>query len=100
MHCHPRTNIGLCADPGAVLEGDGLDDEVEGRFLVVVVASEEHGSLGEATIGADLHRGEVIDPDVLPYPAVVSDLQEPGVFDIHRWVDADAVADFGAEQTK
>lgn len=31
---------------------------------------------------------------------MVSDLQEPGVFDVYRWVDADTFANFGSKQTQ
>lgn len=100
FHGDSGADDGFCSYPGTVFEDDGLNDEVEGRFLVVVVAGEEHGSLGEAAIGADMHCSEVINPDIFSYPGVVSDLQEPGVFDVNRWVDADTFANPGSKQTQ
>ena len=86
--------------PGTVFKDDGLNDEVEGRFLIVVVAGEEHGSLRKAGIGADLYGGKIVYPNIFSYPGVVFDLEEPWIFDVYRWVDADTFAYFGSKQTQ
>lgn len=100
FHGNSGADDSLRSYPGTVFKDDGLNDEVKGRFLVVVVAGEEHGSLGEATIGAYLYCGEVIDPNIFSYPGVVSDLEEPRVFDVYRWVDADTFANPGSKKTQ
>ena len=99
FHGDSGADDGFCSYPGTVFKDDGLNDEVEGRFLIVVVAGEEHGSLGEAAIGADLYGGKIVDPNIFSDPGVVSDLEEPRVFDVYRWVDADAFANRGTKQT-
>ena len=43
---------------------------------------------------------EVVDPDLFPNPAVVTDGQFPRVLDGHAWLDDHATPNFGAKQSQ
>lgn len=97
---HARANTGASADPNAVLEGDVAHHEVEGGFLVVVVAAEEEGALGEAAVVAEGDLAEVVDPHVLADPAVVAHGELPRVFDGDARFEDHATTHFGAEKAQ
>ena len=100
MACYTWSHTGTRTDPHAVFKGDVAHHQVEGGFLVVVVAAKEEGALGEAAVVAEGDLAEVVDPHVLANPAVVTDGEFPGVLDGDARFEDHAAADVGAEKAK
>ena len=95
---HARAQAGARPDPNPVFKGDVTHDKVEGGLFVVVVAAKEKGALGQATVVAYGHLAEVVDPDLIPNPAVVPDGQFPRVLDGHAWLHHDPSANLGPKR--
>ena len=83
----PRGDARLGTDPDAVFQHNGPCDEVERGFLVVVVAAEEQGALGNANMRPDGDLIQIVNPHLLADPAVVADGEFPRVLDGHTGLD-------------
>ena len=84
--------------PDPILEDDRLDDELKIDAAPIVTARAEVGALRYAAMIADLDGRQIVQPDPLAYPAVVSDIQSPGEFHPDPGFDGHVVADPCAEE--
>lgn len=48
-----------------------------------MVTGEQHGALREADMATERYRRQVVNPDALPYPNMITDGQFPGKLDRH-----------------
>ena len=94
---HSRADDGFGPDPNSVFNNDRFRDEVKTGFGVVMVACQQHGSLGERDIVTDRDGSQVVDPDVLADRTVVSYGQEPRELDIDSGFEVTRASDFGPE---
>ena len=88
------------ANPYPVFKGDVSHNEIEGALLVVVVAAQKQGALGEAAVVAEGDLAEVVDPHVLTDPAVVTDGEFPWVLDGNARLEDHAASDVCAKKAQ
>ena len=82
------------SDPYAIVKGNGLRDEVERGFFVIVITAEQQGTLRNAHMASDSDVVQVIDPDILTDPNMITNNQPPRVFNGHTRFDNYAFANF------
>ena len=97
---HARSHTGASANPHAILKGDVSHNEIEGGFLVVVVAAKEQGALGETAVASNRDLTEVVDPHIFANPRVVAYDKLPRVLDGDARLEDHAAPHFGAEQAQ
>ena len=83
-------------DPDAVVDLDGLCDDVHG-LVNVVRSGRDENIMSERDIVADNHLILVMDPGALSHPTMIAHFQVPWKFDFHV-AEKDAPADLGAEE--
>ena len=82
------------SDPYAIVKGNGLRDEVERGLLVIMITAEQQGTLRNAHMASDSDGVQVIDPDILANPYMITNNQPPRVFNGHMRLDNYAFANF------
>ena len=88
------------ANPHSVFQGDFADHQVEGGFLVIVIAAEKQSALGDAAVVTKGHLSEVVDPHFFADPSVVANGKLPRIFDLHARLDDHSNANLSAKQFK
>jgi len=96
----PRTN------PCPVLNHNGLGNKIESVLRPVMVTRAQIGALRNAALCPYCHLGEIVNPNILPNPAVHVDGQAPGKFNSHiglydnagRYARAEGPQNYDAEQ--
>ena len=97
---HTRSNTGARSNPHPVFQGDVAHHQVEGGFLVVVVAAQKQGALREATVASNRDLAEVVNPHVFANPSVVAYDELPRVLDGDARLEDHAASHFGTEKAK
>ena len=77
---------GLGADPYSVVEINGVGQEIECRAGMVVSARQDETTLGNRDIRANDDSRQIVYPDFLADPGMITDAELPGVFDIDCWL--------------
>lgn len=65
-----------------------------------MIATQEHGTLREATIGSDFHVFEVVNPHLFTDPTVLANFQKPRVFNVHAGFNNHSTTYFRAENAQ
>ena len=81
-------------DPNTIVKGDGLRDKVERGSFVIVIPTEQQGTLRNAHMAADGDGAKVVDPNILPNPNMVTNNRLPRVFNGYTRFDDNAFANF------
>jgi hypothetical protein len=84
---------GLGRNPDFRADGDRAEAKIKPGVPMIVVAGTEIGTLGQADVGADGDRTQVVDPDVFAEPAMVGNGETPGKFDPQPRFDPAAPAE-------
>lgn len=64
---------------------------------MIMTAGTKIDKLRHTNMTADLYVFDIVDPYVLPDPAVIPYRQPPGILDPHMWLDYDSFADTGSK---
>ena len=72
---NPRTNDRPGSNPGSFFNGNRFDNEVESALFVVVISTQEQGSLADAAVVAQTYFRQIVYPDFLPNPYIIADVQ-------------------------
>ncbi len=97
---HARRHENLSADPGTIIDDDGLAAISHVRLAIIVITGADENALGDTAMGANGDRLQVEDENFLPDPGMIPDRQFPGEMDVHARLDDHAGADGGAERTE
>lgn len=100
MHFHTTKQSCPRTYPSSVMHDNRLGQQVERRRAVVVTAGAEIRILRNADVAADCYIRDVINPNVLPNPAVVADREPPRIFDSDMRFEVNSSADFRTKQTQ
>ena len=92
-----RPDERVSSDPRALLDDDGLHDQVECRRFVIMIARAEKRPLRDANIVRDRDVFKVQQPAFLAQPDVIAQRELPWKGDFYLWLDGHAPADFCAE---
>ena len=66
-------NHGAGTNPYAICQGNALNNQVKGWFLIIMIARQQYRSLRQANIIAKCNRHQAINPHIFTYPAMAAD---------------------------
>ncbi len=75
---HPRPHKSLSSDPAAVFDDDGLGDQIESRFGMIMGSCAKESPLGKAYVGAKVHFRQTQDQDFVSNPNMIPTSKAPG----------------------